>query len=111
MITWGIWHQQNQVRNHKPCCTSDQLASQAKEKLVEFPPTYTSSSTKTEGEMDPPDTSFFKINFDGAIFRNENKSGIGVVVRDHTSSIIASLSQHISPALQLAEIEAVARAL
>ena len=56
----------------------------------------------------PLDLSFFKINFDRAIFRNENKSGIGVVVRDHTGSIIASLAQLISLALQPVEIEAVA---
>ena len=58
----------------------------------------------------PPDASCFKINFDSAIFRNENRSGIGVVVRDHTGSIIVSLTQLISPALQPAEIEAVAAA-
>ena len=23
MVTWGIWHQRNQVRNCKACCTSD----------------------------------------------------------------------------------------
>ena len=53
------------------------------------------------------------INFDGAIFRDENRSGIGVVVRTHTSVILASLAQSISQALQLAKIEAivVARAL
>ncbi|KAL4622103.1 hypothetical protein ACB092_06G273500 [Castanea dentata] len=58
----------------------------------------------------PPYASCFKIYFDGAIFRNENRSGIGVVVRDHTSSIIASLAQLISLALQPIEIEAVAAA-
>ena len=58
----------------------------------------------------PPDASCFKINFDEAIFRNENKSGIGVVTRDHTGSIIASLAQLISPALQAVEIEAIAAA-
>ena len=58
----------------------------------------------------PPDASCFKINFDKAIFRNENKSGIGVVTRDHTGSIIASLAQLISPALQAVEIEAIAAA-
>ncbi|KAK9985874.1 hypothetical protein SO802_030825 [Lithocarpus litseifolius] len=36
MITWGIWNQQNQVRNHQPYCTSDQLVSQVKERLAEF---------------------------------------------------------------------------
>ena len=82
MITQGIWHQGNQVCTHKPCCTSDQLISQVKEKLVEFlailppkPPIMPRPRVKWK----PPNTSCFKINFDKAIFRNENISGIGVV--------------------------------
>ena len=55
-----------------------------------------------------PDVSCFKINFDGAIFRQENKSGIGVVIRDHTGAVIASLTQLTAPALQPIEIEAIA---
>ena len=58
----------------------------------------------------PPNASCFKIIFDGAIFRNENKSGIRVVIQDHIGSIIASLAQLISPALQPAKIEAVVAA-
>ena len=57
-----------------------------------------------------PDVSCFKINFDGAIFRQENKSGIGEVIRDHTGAVIASLTQLTAPALQPIEIEAIAAA-
>ena len=58
----------------------------------------------------PPDVRSFKINFDGAIFRQENKSGIRVVIRDHTRAVMASLAQTIAPALQPTEIEAIAAA-
>ena len=51
-----------------------------------------------------------KINFDGAIFKIENKSGIGVVVRDHTGAVLASMAQSFSPALTPVEIKAVAAA-
>lgn len=92
---------------------SNQLASQAKEKLVEFlavlPPT-PPAVPRPMVKWKPPEASCFKINFNGAIFRNENRSGIGIVVRDHTGSIIASLAQLISPALQPVEIEAVSAA-
>ena len=33
-----------------------------------------------------------KINFDGAIFKTENRGGIGVVIRDHIGAILASLA-------------------
>ena len=68
---------------------------------------------KPKERWKPPDASLVKINFDGAIFRDENGRGIGVVVCTYTSAILAPLAQSISPALQPAEIEAiiVARAL
>ena len=109
MVTRGIWHQ----RNHKPCYTSDQLTSQAKEKLAEYfavlPPILL-AAPKPKERWKPPDASLVKINFDGAIFRDENRSGIGVVVRTHTGAILASLAQSIYLALHPTEIEAIAAA-
>ena len=58
----------------------------------------------------PPNVTDFKINFDGAVFRQENKSGIGVVIRDNSGVVIASLAQLIEPAFQPIEIEAIATA-
>ena len=71
------------------------------------------AASKPKVRWKPPDANLVKINFDGAIFKDENSSGIGVVVRDHTSAILVSLSQSLSPALQPAKIEAIiaARAL
>ena len=79
MTTWGIWYQRNQVRLHKPCCTSDQIATQAKERLQEFTvalPPKPPRTTRTRDIWKPPDASYFKINFDGAVFKNENRSGV-----------------------------------
>ena len=83
---------------------------QAKEKLAEYLavlPPIPSTPLKPKEKWKPPDANLVKINFDGAIFRNENRSGIGMVVRTHTSAILASLAQSISKALQLAKIEAI----
>ncbi|KAL0002163.1 hypothetical protein SO802_015944, partial [Lithocarpus litseifolius] len=94
-------------------CPSDLIAAQAKERLNEFnatippqPPVMPQPRTKWK----PPNVSAFKINFDGAIFRQENKSKIGVVIWDHSGAVIASLAQLSTPALQPIEIEAIATA-
>ena len=113
MTTWGIWIQRNQVRNHQPCCTSDQIVPQAKVRLNEFLvvlPPVPAIEPKPQAVWKPPDGRLVKINFDGAIFKTENRSGIGVVIRDHTGVILASLAQSFSPALTPMEIEAVAAA-
>lgn len=49
-----------------------------------------------------------KINYDGATFDSENKSGIGFVIRDSRALAIASLSQQVPRVYQAAEIEAFA---
>ena len=49
-----------------------------------------------------------KINFDGAIFCRENKSGIRVVIRDCSGSVLTSYSKKISQAFKSSEVEALA---
>ena len=113
MVTQGIWHQRNQVRNRKACCTSDQLALQTKEKLAKYftvLPLTLPAPLKPKEIWKPPNASLVKINFDGTIFRFENRSSIGVVVRTHSGAILASLAQSISQAFQPVEIEAIAAA-
>ena len=75
MITWGIWHQRNQGQNRWPCCTSDQLTSQAKEKLAEFVavlPPIPQAAPKPKGKWKPPESwckfsqnKFWWSNFQG----------------------------------------------
>ena len=113
MTTWGIWSQRNQVHNHQPCYTSDQIVPQAKERLNEFfavLPPVPAKAPKPQVVWKPPDRMLVKINFDGAIFKTENRSRTGVVIRDHTGAILASQAQSFSPALTPVEIEVVAAA-
>ena len=49
-----------------------------------------------------------KVNFDGAIFGDSNKSGVGVVIRDNTGAILVSCSEMIFQAYKVEEIEALA---
>lgn len=50
----------------------------------------------------------FKPNFNGAIFKQENKSGVGVATRDCNGLVIASLTQLFPQAYVAMEIEAIA---
>ena len=38
---------------------------------------------------------FVKVNFDGAVFGDSNKSGVGVVIRDNNGDVLASFSEKI----------------
>ncbi|XP_023917796.1 uncharacterized protein LOC112029338 [Quercus suber] len=54
----------------------------------------------------PPPFELFKINFDGAVFAHDKKSGIGVVIRDHQGLVIASCSKPVHQVLRSNDIEA-----
>ena len=58
--------------------------------------------------LKPPRNEFLKINYDGATFLKENKSGIGVVIRDGDGEVIASCSKLLHQAYSSREVEAMA---
>ena len=56
----------------------------------------------------PLSEGFYKINFDGAIFENFGRAGLGVVVRDVEGMVIAALSQNIQLPSSVDSVEALA---
>ncbi|XP_065616451.1 uncharacterized protein LOC136061926 [Quercus suber] len=56
----------------------------------------------------PPQASFVKINFDGAVFCHSNSSGVGAVIRNHDGAVMASYAEKLNQAYKAEEIEALA---
>ena len=63
-------------------------------------------SKQTHALWQPPPSTCFKINFNGATFVAKNKSSSGVVIRDSQGMVIAFLSQLLPQEFQAVEIEA-----
>ncbi|XP_075665989.1 uncharacterized protein LOC142635792 [Castanea sativa] len=59
-------------------------------------------------DWSPPQTPFYKANFNGALFHEINKAGIGVVIRDSAGLVIGALSKNISLPPSAIEVEALA---
>lgn len=49
-----------------------------------------------------------KMNYDGAVFRETNEAGIGVVIRDSEGRMLASLAKRITLPQTVTDVEAVA---
>jgi len=82
MVTWVVWNRQNNLRLGKIDCQLDQLLKQARERLLEFSlhNTSTIAPVGRPTRWQPPRQSWFKINFDGALFHSENSASIGVMI-------------------------------
>jgi ribonuclease HI len=53
-------------------------------------------------------TPIFKVNYDGAIFKNSDEAALGIVIRDRTGQAIATLSQKIKYPQSVEATEALA---
>ena len=93
-----------------------QIPQRAREWLIEFTAsqatqiTLTDRPGRTRRFWTAPPSNLVKINFDGAVFTfsEENKSGIGVVIRDSSGSVLVSCSKKIPHALMGSKAEALA---
>ena len=98
MLTWNIWFRRNQARTAPPGWPLDQIAQQAYQSLQEFrsaQPRKPTAATPGQVRWQPPLANLIKINFDGVVFKDEDRAGIGVVVRDSFGLVLASLSHNI----------------
>ena len=50
----------------------------------------------------------YKVNFDDAIFKEDNRVGIGVIIHNYHRMVMASLSQNIPLPQTVVELEAIA---
>ena len=81
----SIWHQRHQTRLQQPCYLTKDLKQVAKERWKEIKsvkPLQYQSRPQPKSKWIAPPLNKYKINYDGAISSAENKSGVGVVVRD-----------------------------
>ncbi|XP_075662879.1 uncharacterized protein LOC142632326 [Castanea sativa] len=108
---WTIWTQRNQVRSQQLCCSLNHLFQLATERYSKFQaiiPPPPPSRPHRRMRWKPPPLNTFKINFDGAIFAEDNCSRVGVIVRNREGLVIAAMSEKIPQLLQPTEIEAMA---
>jgi hypothetical protein len=96
IICWALWHHRNKARLNKPMEHIKQINTFAQSYLEEF--THCNSGhdpiplPRTQIKWKAPTTCRYKINYDGAVFRDRDEAGLGVVVRDAQGLPMASLA-------------------
>ncbi|KAL0011847.1 hypothetical protein SO802_006955 [Lithocarpus litseifolius] len=113
MQAWTIWFRRNKVRTAPPGFPLNLISQKAYDTLLEYrsvqPRNIQSGpSFRTETKWTPPQIEWYKTNFDAAIFKDDGRAGVGVVIRDTNSLVMASLSQNFQLATSMEEMEATA---
>lgn len=87
------------------------IADQAQQYLMEFQQTRSKPISKKLPKKNiwkPLDLGIVKTNFDGAVFEDLGAAGIGVVVRNSSSTVMAALSKIIPSPSSILALETIA---
>ena len=112
--TWTIWLRRNALRtSDKPFpilrILQDARSAQASyvHSIPPKPPDRGNLAHQHTG-WTPPVNHMFKVNFDKAIFREEQKASVWVIIRDEHGKVIASMADGISLPFSVDVVEAFA---
>ncbi|KAL0008796.1 hypothetical protein SO802_010298 [Lithocarpus litseifolius] len=67
--------------------------------------------TRTDGQQvrwQPPPVTKFKVNFDGVVFKEDKRAGLGIVIRNHQGQVLTSFSENIALLPSIEDVEALA---
>ena len=113
-MCWVIWQCRNKLRLNKPAEKAENVGIFARGYLEEFSQSQNHLSPVPRQPPQPvvrwqkPSQCCFKVNYDGAIFKNSDEAGLGIVIRDITCQAIATLSQKIKYPQSVEATEALA---
>ena len=111
VIAWAIWQRRNSLKFQVTSESPDQVYHRALDLLQEFRNAHVSQTILAQSYIPcawhPPPTGVMKIDFNGAMFKEENAAGIGVIVRSDTDDPIATLSKKIALQHSVEAIEAI----
>ena len=94
--SWSVWNRRNQLRFEESACPLNQILPLAKEKEREFKrlqPRTLKMQHRKHTRWKPSDRDCYKVNYDGAIFEQQRKASLGVVIRNSNGEVMASMSQ------------------
>ena len=113
-LVWMIWSYCNTLRTSTKPFPLSQVALSASQTLQTFaqallvPRMQSGALPKQHIRWNPPPSTSLKINFDGAVFRETDEAGLGVVVCDHQGKVMASMFEKIKLPSSSNEVEALA---
>ncbi|GMY05974.1 putative ribonuclease h protein [Fagus crenata] len=98
-LAWLIWHVRNKKRLQQSGGTLEGINQGVNDRVEEFTALRSSgpiqTTPKTHPLWSPPPPGCLKVNYDGAVFSEANKGGIGVIIRNDRGLPMIYLSQKI----------------
>ena len=112
MVVWSLWHRWNQARVGNAVLPLGQTLTRVQQQLQDYyraqtvksTPPQTTSHSNTRWTL--PFGPTLKVNYDGAVFHETSEAGLGTVIKNSASRVVASSVERITLPQPVAEVEA-----
>ena len=114
VLEWTIWYKRNLLHTLDKSFPITQVLPNAVSSHADFLRTFPNDLPalnpliSSRAMWIPPPHLMFKVNFDGAVFKEENKASIGVVIQDDLGQVMALMFENISLPSSVDEVETLA---
>ena len=95
IVIWNLWNRRNNLRLGKTALPLDKITKHARERQLEaLAPLANRSLHRGQHQMawSPPEAQRCKINYDAVTFVEDNKAGLGIVIRNGDGYTLVSLT-------------------
>nr|POF08281.1 putative ribonuclease h protein [Quercus suber] len=111
---WAIWNRRNSMRTSGKHIPVQQVFSEVQMARTSWvrsipprPPEQPPRTVPRSSWMPPPESKA-KVNFDGAVFREMQRAGVGVIVRNAEGCVLASMAETFHLPFSVAAVEVIA---
>ena len=113
-IAWRLWGNKNEICNGGKRLSELELCHDASLWLLQFKEANEATTAMTPVQFEsglqhtwlPPSNQLYKVNVDGAIFKERNELGVGVIIRDVNGLVVATMCKKFHAPLGPLEVEA-----
>ena len=113
-IAWRLWGNRNEIRNGGKRLGELELCHDASLWPLQFKEANEATIATTPVQFEfglqhtwlPPSNQLYKVNVDGAIFKERNELGVGVIIRDDNGLVVAAMCKKFHAPLGPLEVEA-----
>ena len=108
VTAWCLWNQRNALKHGGQCKDVGCILKEVAEYVTEFRQEnicLNEPSNPPISHWTPPRCGWYKINVDGAVFKESGSCGVGVVIRNEEGLLMDAVSKRVELPLKALEVE------